>query len=479
MRSLVVGVVLAASLLFPGSLAAQTPEPVPPVPVPAPTPVPAPPPVEEQPAPEPPEPTEDPNIDEPSLQEEPPAPPAAVPAADPPPVLSDAASSAYDRRESLPDVNIYLPEMQMSIRLRKLIRNALFESQIDYEFINGDISTYLRYKYYSRNYTYRIGAFDTIEFPSVGENSTQEFERVRGGLLLVGVPKDYDERYFWLLQGDNLSFGDLRNVDHRRKNFYTKAAYQYGTQFDERLNAIVGESRGRITPVLTAFRDIGPQRSSYAVALTQTLNVTGGDLDVEADKFDYTIGDYRYTKLEAEGLNRFDIRNSFVFSRLHFGAFAGYDKFTNRDDRPEPERYTVPRYELFRLGGREALRAIGEADDSIGTHEIHITNEYFRPIFRNRDYKMGPLHWNTLYGIGYLGAGIVGFGFDSMTKTDQAVIDAGLGFEASIAVRDFDVLLGVLWASTIKAPGCPVDEATLDCRDLKGSKFRFSVRTIR
>ncbi|MGZ8867213.1 MAG: hypothetical protein ACXW2P_02640 [Thermoanaerobaculia bacterium] len=457
------GVTLAAALFFPAALSAQAPEPVP---EPVPTTEEAAAPQEEQP-------------EEPTLQELLTPEQAPVPPADPPPVLSDAASSSFERRESLPDVNIYLPEMQMSIRLRKLIRNALFESQIDYEFINGDISTYLRYKYYSRNYTYRLGVFDTIEFPSVGESSTQEFERVRGGLLLVGVPKDYDERYFWLVQGDNISFGDLRNVDNRRKNFYTKVAYQYGTQFDERLNGIVGESRGRITPVLTAFRDIGPQRSSYAVALTQTFNVTGGDLDLELDKYEYMVGDYRYTKLEAEGLNRFDIRNSFVFSRIHFGAFAGYDEFTNRGDRPEPERYTVPRYELFRLGGREALRAIGENDDSIGTHEIHITNEYFRPIFRNRDYKMGPLHWNTLYGIGYMGAGIVGFGFDSMTKTDQAVIDAGLGFEASITVRDFEVLLGVLWASTIKAPGCPVDDSSLDCRDLKGGKFRYSVRTIR
>ena len=107
------------------------------------------------------------------------------------------------------------------------------------------------------------------------------------GLLLVGVPKDYDERYFWLVQGDNISFGDLRNVDNRRKNFYTKVAYQYGTQFDERLNGIVGESRGRITPVLTAFRDIGPQRSSYAVALTQTFNVTGGDLDLELEGLEH------------------------------------------------------------------------------------------------------------------------------------------------------------------------------------------------
>src|SRR5690242_18805787 len=61
-----------------------------------------------------------------------------------PPTLSDTAAGAYDRRDSLPSVNVYLPEGQATIRLRKLIRNVLFESQIDYRFVNGDISTFLR-----------------------------------------------------------------------------------------------------------------------------------------------------------------------------------------------------------------------------------------------------------------------------------------------------------------------------------------------
>src|SRR5688572_23945515 len=138
-----------------------------------------------------------------------PPPPADAPPSTPPPapeVLSDAASSAYERRDSLPAVNIYLPEGEASVRLRKLIRNVLFESQIDYEFVNGDISTFLRYKYYARNYTYRIGVFDSIQFPDITSDSKKEFERVRGGLLLFGVPRDYNNRYFVLLQNDRLTF---------------------------------------------------------------------------------------------------------------------------------------------------------------------------------------------------------------------------------------------------------------------------------
>ena len=63
-----------------------------------------------------------------------------------------------------PSVNVYVPEGQASIRIRKLIRNVLFESQIDYRFVNGDVSTFLRYKYYAKNYTYKFGVFDTIGF---------------------------------------------------------------------------------------------------------------------------------------------------------------------------------------------------------------------------------------------------------------------------------------------------------------------------
>jgi hypothetical protein len=391
----------------------------------------------------------------------PPPPPAPAPAPatstappeEPPPVLSRAASSSYDRRDAFPSVNIYLPEGQASIRLRKLIKNVLFESQIDYKFVEGDISTYLRYKYYARNFTYKIGVFDTIEFPNIGEKGP-EFERVRGGLLLVELPRDYNNRYFALLQDDRLTFGS-EDVDNRKNNIYTKLGYQYGTQFDERMNAIVGESRGRIVPVLTAFRDIGPQKFGLATALTKSARLS--------------TGDYNYLKLEAEALRRFDITGtSFIFSRLHVGTFLSKGTVDNADTLPDIQRYTIPRYELFRLGGREALKSIGADDLAAGTNEIHMTNEYFVPIFRNRDYRTWLMHWNTLYGIGYLGAGTATFRSADLSKTDNFVVDAGIGTEASLRIRDFDVLFSVIYAHTFHAPG-----------DLKRDKVRFSIRTIR
>ena len=222
-------VIVAATVAF-----AQEP-PAPATPTSPPPPVPTTPPqatpktVPALPAPEPP-------ALEPLLEPAPTPVPSQIPRATPP--LSPIAASGYDRRDSLP--NVYLADGRASIRLRKLIKNVLFESQIDYKFVTGDISTFLRYKYYAHDFSYKIGVFDTISFGAIGSHN-DEFERVRGGLLLLEFPRDYNHRYFTLLQDDRLTFGDTTRVDNRKNNIYTKLGYQYGTEFDDQLNAIVGE----------------------------------------------------------------------------------------------------------------------------------------------------------------------------------------------------------------------------------------------
>lgn len=448
------------------------PEPVPPNPVPPPTTPPevvpapvVPPPVdvtvpEPQPAPVPP-PAEVPPSTAPAPT------PTPAPATQPPATLSRAASSAYDRRDSLPAVNVYLPEGQASVRLRKLIRNVLFESQIDYKFVKGDISTFLRYKYYATNFTYRLSIFDQIDFPDLGRGNSSAFERVRGGLLLFEFPRDYNDRYYWLIQDDRLTFGDITNFDDRKNNIYTKVGYQYGTQFDERMNSIVGESRGRIVPVLTAFRDLGPQKFGMAAAITESARIG--------------TGDYRYTKFEAEALKRWDPSSTtFFISRLHVGFFPTrgtvnpppVPRDLDGDGVPDPvptyALYTVPRYELFQLGGREALRSLKDNLETEGTHEVHETNEYFVPIFRNRDINRLGAHWKTLYGVAYAGAGSVGFDYHAIGKKESSIVDAGLGFESALSVREYDVIISVLYAHTVHAPD-----------GMKGGNFRFYIRTVR
>ncbi len=425
-----------------GTQSQQPPPSPPPLP---PTAVPTPPPAPEPPPATPPKPA--PDV----------APPPPTPAPEPPATLSHAAAGAYDRRDVFPSVNVYLPEGQASIRLRKLIKNVLFESQLDYKFVTGDISAFLRYKYYAHNFTYKIAVFDTIEFPDIGATSTQEFQRVRGGLFLAELPRDYNRRYFWLLQDDRLTFGDTTFVDNRKNNVYTKVGVQFGTQFDDRLNGIVGESRGRIVPVLTAFRDLGPQKFSMAAAVTESAAVS--------------TGDYKYTKLEAEALRRWDITGtSFVVTRAHLGTFLTKSTFEDRVARglPQIDIYTIPNYEMFPLGGREALKSIGKSDNSAGTDEIHLTNEYFVPIFRNKDYRLWGLHWNTVYGIGYVGAGNVGFTTSEIGKIHNFTIDAGLGSEMSVTIRDLDVLISVIYAHTVRTP-----------TNITGSKVLLSIHTIR
>jgi hypothetical protein len=460
---------IAFSILVAMTALAQeppAPQPAPPTPVPGTPPPPEPQPAQPQPAQPVPQPAPPTTAPQPAPVPEPAPQPQPQPQPEPPSVLSRAAGASYDRRDSLPNVNIYLPEGQADIRLRKLIKNVLFESQISYRFINGNISTFLRYKYYAQSFTYKLSVFDTIEFdvPGVGGSGSneREFQRVRGGLFLMEFPRDYNHRYYWGVQDDRLTFGDVQRLDNRKNNIYTKIGYQYGTQFDEHLNGIVGESRGRVLPVLTAFREIGPQKLSFAAALTQSAKI-------------YT-GDYRYTKFEAEALRRWDITpTSFIVTRAHTGLIPFRTETPNPgapgpDLRPQIQRYSVPEYEMFRLGGREALRSVKRGEDDLGTalNEFHMTNEYFVPVFRNRDYKTWIMHWNTLYAIGYAGVGNVGYRIGDIAKVKDFAADAGLGAEASIAIRDFDVLLSVIAAHTIRAP-----------ESLKGNSVKFSIRTIR
>jgi hypothetical protein len=394
-----------------------------------------------------------------------PQPAPATPPQEPPPTsfqtpepttppLSPIAASGYDRRDVLP--SIFLADGRASIRLRKLIKNVLFESQIDYKFVTGDISTFLRYKYYAQNFTYKIGVFDSISFGAVGSHQ-DEFERVRGGLLLLEFPRDYNHRTFALLQDDRLTFGDPTRVDNRKNNIYTKLGYQYGTEFDEQLNSIVGESRGLLVPVLTVFRDLGPQKFSFAAAVTE-----GGKV---------STGDYQYTKIEADAIHRWDVTpTSFLVTRGHAGTFLTKQFLcANTPTTPPIECYSIPGYEMFNLGGSEALRSLQTSNSvSSGTDEFDLTNEYFVPVFRNRDYRYRALHFNTAYAIAYAGVGNVAFAYRDIFKTRNFAVDAGVGTEMALTVRDFEILVSILFSHTIRAP----DEQ-------KSNKVQFSIHTAR
>lgn len=364
------------------------------------------------------------------------------------------------RADLFNDVYVYFPEGELDIRTVNLIRNVLFEGRVKYGFVDGDISTHIRYKYYARRFTWRLGVFDSIGFESI-DSGSGDFDRVRGGALLFEIPRDYYQRYVGLVQVDDYTFGDVDRPDNNRTNTFVKLGYQYGTAYDPTLNAIAGDTRGRTLPVLTAYRELGPRDFSWAAGLSYATELTG---------------DYEYLRLEAEGLKRMYLgERTFLISRLHLGTFPlkkaqDFAVDAQPGFEQDPERgltfLYAPRDELYRVGGREALRGV---DNSIrGTEELHVTNELFFPIFLNEQYDAMRLQWNNLYGIAYVGAGSYGFDVGDLVKTDRVIVDAGIGFEAELRYRDIIGYLSVLYAQPLVKPS-----------GVDGGEFLVSLRTRR
>ncbi|HEU5162921.1 MAG TPA: hypothetical protein VFV54_07240 [Thermoanaerobaculia bacterium] len=416
------------------------------VPPPPPPPDPQVPPVEEPAEPAEPAPLPDAQV--------PPPPPEETPAPEAEGDVTPLVGEEPERSDIFPETNIYLPEGELDIKVRKLIQNSLFEGQVNYNFVDGDVSTFLRYKYYARDFAYKLGVFDELEFDQLG-GATDEFDRVRGGLLMISFPKDYDTRYTLLTQVDSLAYGDLTRPDNDKTNVYAKLGYQFGTEADERLNSIIGETRGRIIPVLTAYRDVGPRQMGLALAVTSSIEGIGSD--------------FEYLKLEGELLKRFDYGNEAVLlTRVHAGSFASKTRLIPEEDETfeEFDKFSIPRYELFKLGGRDLLKGVG--GDIRGTDEIHGSAEYFYPVFRNQEYRKLGARFTDLFAIGYTGAGVAAFGLSDVAETDRWVVDAGVGFELGLRVRTYDIVLSAIYATPIVKPD-----------DMEGGEFLVSARTSR
>ena len=352
----------------------------------------------------------------------PPAPPTPVPPPEP------------EKTGIFPDVNVYLPEGRADIRLLKPIRNSLFENQINYNFVSGDISAFLRYKYYGRRATSTFTFFDSIEFEEL-EQLSNDFSRTRGALYLQRRPINYYNRLYGLFEFDRLTFS--RPVDHpdaNRTNIYAKIGYQFGTPSDERSNAVVGEARDRVFSLFTAYREVGPRGRGVSVAATWGLDFLGGD--------------YRYVKTEMEALQAIALpRRHRLVLRLHGGYFP-YKKRVREEFDPElGTPFSVPRYELFRLNGRQELK--GYRGTERGPTEAYLTAEYVLPVFTENPRRFLGLDWNSLYVIGYSGAGNVGNETSVYTRLSDYKVDVGVGFESALSFRRYRAFLGVLVAKTV------------------------------
>ncbi|MFL6292414.1 MAG: hypothetical protein ACJ759_16095 [Thermoanaerobaculia bacterium] len=372
--------------------------------------------------------------------------PTPAPEATPPPPAPAEDEEPRPKPQSeryLPRLDVYFPEGDLDLRVNRLINKVFFEGQVKYNFIKGDISAFLRYRYYGFQRVTQFTVFDAIEFEDVKDFSS-DFDRVRGTLLLLQWPHSFQQRTFLLAELDRISSNKeevARILRLGRTNTYVRFGYQLGTPEDARSNAIVGETRARSERLFTAFREIGPGGFGFTGALTSS--------------FDLGIGDFDYLKLETEVLKRFDVsERTFLVGRLHAGSFLRSGE-RDRRDLPEPfdefDLLAIPLGEFFRLDGRENLKGVDEK--LRGTEEIHTTWEYFFPWFLGQDRRFLKLNWSNWYWILYGGIGNVGLERDIYTDFGEYIPDAGIGFESSFNLRKYRFFLSGIVAQALKGDG--------------------------
>jgi hypothetical protein len=377
-----------------------------------------------------------------------PAPPPAVepaaaePGADaaPPAGAEQTEDGAEPRGDQVfPTLDVELPEGDLDLRASRLVGRIFFQGQVRYNFVDGDISAFLRYRAYGHHRTYQVTAFDELEFGSI-ERLSDDFVRDRGLLFLTEWPHDYHRRTTFLGEIDRLSSNkDELRFENEKTNTFVRVGYQVGTPDDTRSNAIVGDTRGRVDRLFTPLRAIGPHGAGLTTALTWGFDFGGGDFD--------------YVKLEAEALKRFELpRETALVGRLHGGTFPVKNRRVlpagEVEELPEPLRYEIPLNELFRLDGRDSLR--GLADDKRGTEELHTTWELFVPWFVDEQRRALWVDWNRWYWVLYGGYGTAGFNPDVYTDSDSYFTDVGLGFQASFRLRKYTIFLSGIVAQVLE-----------------------------
>jgi len=343
----------------------------------------------------------------------------------------------------LPRLDVFFPEGDLDLRISRLINEVFFEGQVKYNFINGDITAFLRYKYYGLRRTTQITVFDSINFDRIDQDVTNDFDRVRGALALLQWPHSYNHRTSFLAELDRISTNKPFEVNRLQRlgatNTLIRYAYQFGTPEDGRSNAIVGEPRARTQRLFSAFREIGPGGAGFTGAVTYG--------------FPYG-GDYDYVKLELEALKRFDVtRRSFLIGRLAAGSYPHIGSVTPDpavppSSEPQIDRLRLPSDNFFQLTGRDGL--LGYKDRRHGTEVLLTTWEYFMPWFIEETHHFLWLDWDNWYWVLYGGYGTLGFDKKVYTELSGYVPDAGVGFESSVRLRKYRFFLSAIVAQALK-----------------------------
>jgi hypothetical protein len=345
----------------------------------------------------------------------------------------------------LPQLDVFFPEGDLDLRVSRLIDKVFFGGQVMYNFVDGDITAILHYRYYGYRRTYQLAGFDSVEFDDL-EDFSDDFERVRGFLMLAQWPTDYHHRTVLLAEIDRIiSNKEVLQFDNNKTNTFLRLGYQIGTPHDPSSNAVLGDRRAQRRTLFTAFRDIGPGDFGLTSSVTYGFTLLGSD--------------FEYGRVEVEGLKRFDLpRDLFLIGRVHAGSFLlkeerPLDEFPPElaGEIDEADLYAIPRSELFRLDGRSSLKGL---DDSVrGTEQLFTTVELFAPWFRTAERRALGLTWDNWYWILYGGYGVTGFDRDVYSDGDLWVPDVGIGFESSFRLRKYTFFLSGIIAQALEGEG--------------------------
>lgn len=359
----------------------------------------------------------------------------------------DAGLPPRSEDRNLPRVDFYFPENELDLRVSRLINKTFFEGQVKYDFIGGDITAFLRYRYYGYKRTTQFTVFDSIEFDDIDDSVSEDFDRVRGTLFLFQWPHSYNSRTFGLVELDRISSNKSADPDSEffvrrdQTNPFVRIGYQLGTPDDGRSSAIAGETRARTERLFSAFREFGPGDATFTAALTYG--------------FEYGVGDFDYVKFEFEALKRFDASpRTFLIGRVRGGTFphVGETDPEALPPRPEPiDFFAVPSSETFKLDGRENLKGLD--DSPRGLEQLLTTWEYFFPWFLESHRSFLRLDFNNWYWVLYTGIGTIGLEREVYTDFDSYIPDVGIGFESSVRLQKYRFFLSGIVAQALKGNG--------------------------
>ena len=314
------------------------------------------------------------------------------------------------RTASCPGSTSTSPKGDLDLRVNRLINKTFFEGQVKYNFINGDITAFLRYRYYGYKRTTQFTVFDAIEFDDIDEDVLRATSTACAEPCCCCSGRTATtSRTFGLVEIDRISTnkgerGSDFLVRRDRTNTFVRLGYQVGTPGRGRGRA---PSRARPGP---APSGCSPPSASSGPA---TPRFTGrAHLRLRAGDRGLRLRQVRVRGPEAVRRQR---AGTFLVGRLHGGTFP-YSATRIRDDPPPtPTRSTSSPSPDPRSSGSTAARTSrGSANAGAAPRNFSPPGSIFFPGSSRRHHQFLRLDWQNWYWIFYTGLGTIGFDRDGL-----------------------------------------------------------------